>query len=56
MEHNVTYVKRNPELREGARALAERAMEKAAQLVEADAPVEKTVRGGRKAHRMEEVE
>jgi len=53
MEQNVIYVKRNPELREGARALAGRAVEKASQLLAADAPVEKTVRGGRKAHRME---
>jgi hypothetical protein len=56
MERNVTYVKRSPELREGARALAQRAVEKGAQLVAADAPAEKTVRGGRKAHHMDIVE
>ena len=54
MEQNVTYVMRNPELREGARALAQRAVEKGSQLVAAGALVEKTERGGRKAHRMEE--
>jgi hypothetical protein len=52
----VTYVMRSPELREGARALAQRAVEKASQLVAADAPVDKTARGGRKAHHMEIVE
>ena len=56
MERNVTYVMRSPELRDGARALAMRAMEKSAQLVAADAPVDKTVRGGRKAHHMEVIE
>jgi multimeric flavodoxin WrbA/nitrite reductase/ring-hydroxylating ferredoxin subunit len=56
MERNVTYVMRSPELREGARALAQRAVEKASQLVAADAPVDKTARGGRKAHHMEIVE
>jgi multimeric flavodoxin WrbA/nitrite reductase/ring-hydroxylating ferredoxin subunit len=56
MEQNVAYVMRSPELREGARALAMRAMEKAAQLVSSNAPVAKTARGGRKAHHMEIME
>ena len=56
MERNVTYVMRSPELREGARALAQRAVEKGSQLIAADAPVEKTIRGGRKAHHMESVD
>ncbi len=53
MENNITYVMRSPELREGARALAQRSVEKASQLIATDAPVVKTERGGRKAHHMD---
>ena len=56
MERNVTYVMRSAELREGARALALRAVEKASQLVAIDAAVAKTERGGRKAHHLEIIE
>jgi nitrite reductase/ring-hydroxylating ferredoxin subunit len=53
MERNVAYVMGSPELREGARALAARSIEKASQLVTAEAPVLRTERGGRKAHHLE---
>lgn len=55
MERNVAYVKRNPELQEGARALAARTVEKAGTLI-TTAPILKTERAGRKAHKMEIVE
>ena len=54
MEHNVSYVKHSEELREGARALAARAIQKASELVTAGTPVAKTERGGRKAHHMKQ--
>ncbi len=56
MERNVTFVMRSPELREGAQALAARAVAKATQLLSSDAPVAKTERGGRKAHHLEIME
>jgi hypothetical protein len=55
MERNVGYVQRSAALREGARALAERTVLKARDLIGHD-PVVKTERAGRKAHRMEIVE
>jgi multimeric flavodoxin WrbA/nitrite reductase/ring-hydroxylating ferredoxin subunit len=53
MEQNVAAVQNSAELREGAGALAERAVLLASTLVERDAPGDKTPRGGRKAHRLE---
>jgi multimeric flavodoxin WrbA/nitrite reductase/ring-hydroxylating ferredoxin subunit len=55
MERNVAYVQKNAPLREGARALAERTVDKARALIAHD-PVVRTERAGRKAHRMEIVE
>ena len=52
MERNVDYVMKSPELRDGAHALARRAVAKASDLVQA-AVVTKTERGGRKAHHLE---
>jgi multimeric flavodoxin WrbA/nitrite reductase/ring-hydroxylating ferredoxin subunit len=55
MERNVAFVKRSPELREGAQALAERTVEKARSLI-TETPVTKTERAGRKAHKMDVAE
>jgi nitrite reductase/ring-hydroxylating ferredoxin subunit/multimeric flavodoxin WrbA len=55
MERNVAFVQRSPSLREGARALAERTVGKARDLIGHD-PVVKTERAGRKAHKMEILE
>jgi nitrite reductase/ring-hydroxylating ferredoxin subunit/multimeric flavodoxin WrbA len=55
MERNVAYVERSGELREGARALATRTVEKARGLLGHE-PVVKTERAGRKAHKMEIIE
>jgi len=55
MERNVAYVQRNAALRDGARALVERTVSKAQALI-GQAPVVKTERAGRKAHKMEIVE
>jgi multimeric flavodoxin WrbA/nitrite reductase/ring-hydroxylating ferredoxin subunit len=52
MERNIAYVQRNAPLREGAQALAQRALEKATSLINT-APATRTERAGRKAHRME---
>jgi len=52
MERNVEVVRENTELHEGARALAARTLAKAAELVGAGQGVERTARGGRKAHHM----
>jgi multimeric flavodoxin WrbA/nitrite reductase/ring-hydroxylating ferredoxin subunit len=52
MEANTAFVRHSEELHEGARALAARTVEKAAGLVAAAHGVERTPRGGRKAHRM----
>jgi len=54
MELNVAFVQHSQELREGARELAARTVEKASALVAAAGGVERTPRGGRKAHRMEQ--
>ena len=55
MERNVAYVQKSGELREGARALAERTVDKARTLIAHD-PVVKTERAGRKAHKMDVIE
>ena len=55
MERNVAYVKRSAALREGARALASRTVEKARVLMAHD-PVVRTERAGRKAHKMDIIE
>jgi len=53
MEQNIAAVQKSVELREGAGALAERAVSLAGILIDRDAPCERTQRGGRKAHRLE---
>jgi len=53
MEHNIAEVRQSEELREGTRALVERAVETARTLLERSAGAGKTPRGGRKAHRLE---
>jgi multimeric flavodoxin WrbA len=53
MEQNIAEVQRSEELREGTRALLERAVETAQVLLERSTGLEKTARGGRKAHRLE---
>ncbi len=49
MENNVTQVKDSQELRDGAHALVDRAVELAGQLIAKGDPLCKVVRGGRKA-------
>jgi nitrite reductase/ring-hydroxylating ferredoxin subunit/multimeric flavodoxin WrbA len=53
MENNIATVQHSAELREGACALAERAVNLAGSLLKSNAPSDKTERGGRKAHRLE---
>jgi len=53
MEHNIAAVQHSAELREGACALAERAVALARMLQASEPPSGKTERGGRKAHRLE---
>jgi multimeric flavodoxin WrbA len=53
MEENVRQVQESTELREGAAALADRAMQMASTLVGLDAAPEPLSRGGRKAHRLQ---
>ena len=53
MERNIAEVQQSEELREGARSLAERAVETATLLLAHKAVADKTARGGRKAHRLE---
>ena len=53
MEQNVADVKQSEDLREGTRALVERAVETAGRLLKQKACSDKTVRGGRKAQRLE---
>ncbi len=55
MERNVAAVQRSAALRDGARALAERTVEKARSLLTLE-PVTKTERAGRKAHKMDILE
>ena len=52
MEHNVDYVMKSGELREGARALADRAVETASRLLGLKEVADKIVRGRRKAHQL----
>jgi nitrite reductase/ring-hydroxylating ferredoxin subunit/multimeric flavodoxin WrbA len=53
MEQNVADVKQSEELREGTRALVERAVETACGLLKGDCGSGKIARGGRKAQRLE---
>jgi multimeric flavodoxin WrbA len=53
MEQNIAEVQKSEELREGTRALVERAVETARGLLQHDSGGDKTPRGGRKAHRLE---
>ena len=49
MENNVAQVKASSDLKEGAHALIDRAVDLAGQLIERGEPLCKVVRGGRKA-------
>jgi nitrite reductase/ring-hydroxylating ferredoxin subunit/multimeric flavodoxin WrbA len=53
MERNVAFVQESRELREGAEALSDRAVELARTLLAGVGTPEHIIRGGRKAHRME---
>jgi len=53
MEKNVEYVMRSEELRTGAMELAGRAVDAARQLIDRGRIVDRTARGGRKAHHIE---
>ena len=53
MEKNVEYVMKSEELRMGAKELAGRAVDAARQLVDRGKIVDRTARGGRKAHHIE---
>src|SRR5882672_2564418 len=53
MEQNVEHVMRSEELRIGAKELAGRAVDSARQLVDRGKVVDRTARGGRKAHHLE---
>jgi multimeric flavodoxin WrbA len=53
MEHNVDYVMRSRELREGAQMLAARAVHQAGALLAHEEAPEHVARGGRKAHPLE---
>jgi len=53
MENNITHVLQSRELHAGAQALAARAVALARDLVEGAGTPERTVRGGRKAHRLD---
>ena len=53
MERNVMHVQHSEELRRGARLLAQRSVEFARLMLEYCGAVEKTERGGRKAHRLD---
>lgn len=50
MEHNIDYVMKSSELREGTRALAARAVHAASGLLAHEAALHEIARGGRKAH------
>ena len=52
MENNTKYVMMSPELREGARSLAERTVDHALLLLDHTEAPHSTARGGRKAHRL----
>ncbi len=53
MERNVSHVMNSAELREGAKALTGRAVEMAQLLLARDKIIDRTARGGRKAHKLE---
>ena len=53
MEQNVAAVQQSEELREGTRALVERAVETARTLLKGNCGSGKLVRGGRKAQRLD---
>jgi hypothetical protein len=53
MENNVRYVAESEELRAGARALVERAVDMAKLMVGGLMPEQELVRGGRKAHQLD---
>lgn len=53
MENNLRYVQESESLREGARALAGRAVEMARIMVSAARPEQAEARGGRKAHQLD---
>ena len=50
MENNVTYVRENAELKQGARGLVDRSLEMARGLIAAGQGAAQTERGGRKAN------
>jgi nitrite reductase/ring-hydroxylating ferredoxin subunit/multimeric flavodoxin WrbA len=52
MERNVSFVRDSAELREGAEALADRAIDLADRLLATETAAERICRGGRKAHHM----
>jgi multimeric flavodoxin WrbA/nitrite reductase/ring-hydroxylating ferredoxin subunit len=52
MENNVTQVENSSELREGAEALADRAIRLAAETLKVELTEEEVARGGRKAHHL----
>ncbi len=56
MERNVLHVMNSAELRDGAKELAGRAVEMAQLLLTRESIVERTPRGGRKAHKLEVME
>jgi hypothetical protein len=53
MEQNIVAVQQSEELREGTRALVERAVETARTLLKGNCGLGKLVRGGRKAQRLD---
>ncbi|HTL46942.1 MAG TPA: Rieske 2Fe-2S domain-containing protein [Verrucomicrobiae bacterium] len=55
MERNIDYVENSRELRNGARELARRSVDMAKRLLLSDVSPEKIERGGRKAHKLENI-
>jgi hypothetical protein len=52
MENNVRAVQQSADLREGAEALADRAVQMAAEVLKLEFTHEQVARGGRKAHHL----
>jgi hypothetical protein len=52
MEHNIDYVMRSEDLRDGARMLVSRAVDMAHLLLDHEEAPHKVARGGRKAHQL----
>jgi hypothetical protein len=52
MEHNIDYVMHSEELRDGARALVDRAVDTAQLLLDHEEAAHTISRGGRKAHHL----